>query len=93
MSTEQITLFNDPFFLHSALEEMISSNIGNNFFTSFDSFKKYLPEKHKNLLNDSTNYISEYLKLIQARNENVKGDIYDSIINKNIANNHVRNNS
>lgn len=47
------TLIDDPFFLHTCLEENISSNVGNNVFSSFDSFLKTVPPRYKYLLNDS----------------------------------------
>jgi hypothetical protein len=53
------TLLDDPFLLHTSLEENISNNVGNDVYRSIHGFMKYLPPEYSKLLTDSHQIISD----------------------------------
>ena len=54
---KNIRLINDPFLLHTCLEENIGSNVGNDPFLSFNNFLAYTPLEYKYLLTSSSDII------------------------------------
>lgn len=64
--TNNISLIDDPFFLHTFLEEYISSNVGNNRFSSFDSFVKFCPPHYARILLNSVKYVDQIQELSES---------------------------
>jgi hypothetical protein len=86
MSNNDLTLslIDDPFFLHTFLEEYISANIGNNSFSSFNNFINFCPSLYSGILKDSSEYVNRIKNLFESlfrvdiKLEKRKKNYYDS---------------
>ena len=58
-----LSLIDDPFFLHTFLEEYISPNVGNDRFSSFEDFIKFCPSYYSSILQTSSEYVDQIKNL------------------------------
>lgn len=71
-----MNLYNDPFLLHSFLDENIASNVGNDHFDTFLEFIKLSPEPFKENLQKSERFIHSIKNLIGSI-DNIKMGLKD----------------
>ena len=71
------SLYNDPFILHTFLEENIDSNVGNNLIDAFNGFLEHTPPEYINILLNSR-YVIDALKniIIQINSVQIRESTY-----------------